>query len=391
MKKGIQSIAIFIMISSLLHAREYIYPVATSKSSGDCGFIYVVNQKTVDDLQLFAWDPATNISYSLLQAFFTPLSVSVIPDGSGFSFIDKGRIRIKKFNKRSPKTIDLYDSIYDPAGVTWVDGWNGYFYAKKRDRYGIFHLSGDGNAYTIALSDAYDCMYPQKVGDDLFYIKRTPVESESGYEYYYSVIKRNYPTKYFSDKSSFNDIDNFHEQVKELLKEQESNGLFFDQQSVTSELPIIDFGDNPIAFLSMIDLFHGFFIEHEKTIDQKKSYMTCTYHELLYQDGHWSTKPLFNYHVPSELLFDPSVKLIEPFAIFLPYCHNNTIYFSDCLGESEQLHAFEYTHEKGVSKVEHCNSNTRIAFRPCCFEGSLFYGGLCDEKEVSLSLVKIFD
>ncbi len=372
--KYLMSYIFVFVFCSIATAREYIYPVGTSSPNNDPAFIYIIHQKSVDDLELFAWNPLTGVAYPLLYSLYKPLGVSILPDNSGFSFIHRGcQICIKKFNKRSPKKVSFYDSIYDPAQVTWIDANNGYFHGKKRDTYGIFHLSSDGDTYTVALNNAHDCMYPQKINDSLFYIRRTVVPPTQ--EYNYCIVKGVYPSKRFNGKASFNDTDQFDELVKAFIEAQELDETNDEDELDIDESVIVDVEARPIAFLSMIAEDRGFFLEHDHYINTQSPSVRFVYHELMHNADGWKTKPLFTFFLPRSVLLDAQDRLVEPFPMLLPYYWQGKIYFSDCLCASDDPHSFYYDCSTNTISFSLVEGRVQMPTAPIAFGNNLFYGG----------------
>jgi hypothetical protein len=74
----------------LLVSDEYVYPVANIDDTS----ILMMHQKSVDELELFAVDTATQTKQKMLSSLYLPASVTVLPGKKSYSFIDRGRIYI---------------------------------------------------------------------------------------------------------------------------------------------------------------------------------------------------------------------------------------------------------------------------------------------------------
>ena len=149
------------------NAQEYMYPVAcVSKKDG--ALIYLLYQTSVSHLELLLWNSATNVVTKALAAMHTPAGLVMLPDSRGFSFIDNVRIKVKLFNKRSPKSIDLYEPIYAIELITWINEHVFYCSAKEQGYYSLFQGTMQGDLHRLYNKIGCDCLYPQKVDEQLF-------------------------------------------------------------------------------------------------------------------------------------------------------------------------------------------------------------------------------
>ena len=119
------------MISS-----EYIYPVASLDEDN----ILYIHQTSPRSIQLFEWNTITNHTEQILWSLFNPVGIQLLPDNSGFSFIDNGRLRIKAFQKRSPKTIDFDEPIFNINALHWIDEHTCYCSAYYNNLFSLFEL-----------------------------------------------------------------------------------------------------------------------------------------------------------------------------------------------------------------------------------------------------------
>ena len=98
-------ILIAVMVCNQTLAYEYLYPVAGVKKNNE-RYLYLLYQKDAIHVELFLWHEKTKIISKVLPSLCMPAGIRMLPDQKGFSFIDNGRIKLKLFNKRSPKAID---------------------------------------------------------------------------------------------------------------------------------------------------------------------------------------------------------------------------------------------------------------------------------------------
>ncbi|HEV2601889.1 MAG TPA: hypothetical protein VGT41_06385 [Candidatus Babeliales bacterium] len=362
------------LISSDL--KEYLYPVGVSSTNGHAvPFVYVVYQKAPDNLTLFGWDPVSLYAYPLLHSIHMPAAVRIMSDASGFSFVSNGRVWIKQFNKRSPRIISIQDSLYDYISVDWIDELAGYCCCKKRDRYGIFHFSINGDTDAIAFSDHYDCLHPQKIGSLLFYIQRLEIEGNTQYR----IVQQPYPNIQYSNQS-FNDTDAYTEWAKKIITHQTAieHEMRMPDDTEHSEV-VADFNNRQIMFLSMVDEDRGFVIEYGDTSSPET--IDCVYHSIVRTKSGWQVNPLFNFAIPVDLISHQADRLYESLVPFVPIYHNQGIYFSDC-GRSESGKASLYKYDFLSQEVAPVAVNsTEIVFAPFLFKDQLFYGGAITNQE----------
>src|SRR5436190_3218349 len=100
-----------------LMAVEYIYPIASYNDE----IILYIKQTSSQHIQLFQWNIVTNHIEQLLSSLFNPAGVQLLTHEKGFSFFDNGRLRLKLFEKRSPKAIDFDEPIFNVNGLHWID------------------------------------------------------------------------------------------------------------------------------------------------------------------------------------------------------------------------------------------------------------------------------
>ena len=274
-------------------AVEYVYPVA---SLGNGKPIVYIHQHSPDSIELREWNPTTNNSEQMLWSVFNPAGLQLLPDNSGFSFIDNGRLRVKLFQKRSPKAIDFDEPFFGINGLQWIDNHTCYCSAQYNNNFALFELHDDGTLQCLRAETGKHCMYPQKVGDQLFYIERCATKSAIG-DIHYQIVSSSY----------------------------QNNDLHCSQAEL-----IVDFYNSPIIFLTMLSDTQGFVVEHAQSIDSENLIMPFAYHQIIKEGGVWHKKRLFSFSVPTCLLLDSEQRLYESLLPLLPRVIKNKVYFVDC-------------------------------------------------------------
>lgn|GEM_PF-6317101 len=164
-------ILLFLLISIIGHcyAVEYIYPIGIVPHSADTK-VLCMHQDMHRHMHVYLWDSALSTYERVLSGQYNPIEVQLLPNGSGFSFIDNGIVKIKYFNKRSAKVIELYEPLYNIAQMTWVSDTQFVFQAKRGNRYGIYYSDIEGNVLALQADAHKDYGYPTVVDDLLFCI-----------------------------------------------------------------------------------------------------------------------------------------------------------------------------------------------------------------------------
>lgn len=322
---------ICLISASSFYAVEYLYPVGTGVTPEGNDVVYLIYQRSLEHVELFAWDPIEGIAHKALLSAYTPAFFNLLPDNSGFSFIDQGRIRIKQFEKRAPFTIPLYAPIDTITSVEWIDAQHCYFTARYADHFGIFATDFDGNMTTVLSHESYDFLYPQQRKNQLFFIRHTTTGT-------YDIGVKG------------TDENDYH--------------------------IILNFEDTPIAFLRMIDEEHGFAIQHQPYLDRHDTFsaFACWYFKKT--EGEWKKERIFEFNIPLDLFFgDTQQRFYESIVPFLPVHINGNIFF---------IHHNTMTDRLGLYRYELQSEKYQLAFAPkmpliCCSPTSLFglifYGG----------------
>ncbi|MFC1842990.1 hypothetical protein ACFLYU_05025 [Candidatus Dependentiae bacterium] len=389
------------IFSCLSYAHEFLYPVASIEHNGKIA-VYVLYQKSVTHIELWLWDPESKKASKGLLSSYVPAGLKVLPAHDGFSFIDEGRIRIKTFNRRSPKSIDIYEPIYDINEVHWIDDANFYVSAKQDGRFAVFHVHSSGLIKGILQDKVYDFMYPQKVGNTLFYIERKIKEGEYKKEHIsYKIAQANYPPL---EDYLENVICSINQDNKDDFEKKAKTISAYTQKTIDMEsVYIVDFKASPIAFLTMISEDEGFFLEHPENIDRHDETITFNCYHIKNQNyikkqsntnpnsspknitkkntsnylSDWSCKEIFSFSIPSYLILDLlNFCLYESILPLLPRYYNKGIYYADCSPKRAQnLNLFCYNFDTGVSKQKSFAKPQQLMFSPVFTKNGIFYGG----------------
>jgi len=319
----------------MLISVEYFYPVHTFK--GDNGhMVLLMRQDTQKHMQLWLWSSATNQYEKLLSSQFNPVAVQLLPDNSGFSFMDNGLIKVKSFEKRSPKTIEIYEPIYDINFVNWIDQTHCYFHAKYGNRYGIYQVDLEGTLMPIITSKTYDCLYPQKVGTQLFFIER---DLENNHR----IVATKYPA-----------LVHTHMSADQIFMEYEKKDQFKKLPETRETECVINFGQQYIAFLSMISEHEGFAVGYPAKIESNDETICFQFYHMKKVMGVWKREELFTFRLLTKLIFDDNYSLCENLLYLLPLACKYGIYFHS-YEKNNFLESLYYDLENKRSTVCSCD------------------------------------
>ncbi len=326
-----------VFCTQIIFSTEYVYPVVSLE---DATILYI-HQISPQNIQLFQWNIITNCTEQILWSLYNPAGIQLLPNNKGFSFIDNGRLRIKAFHKRSARTIDFDEPIYNINGLQWLDEHICYCSAYYNNYAAIFELDDNGKICCIMKKDNADCMYPQKINDQLFYIERSKKDNHNVYAIMQTLYK----------------------------------------QDVDSKL-LLNFEHNPIIFLHMISGTEGFVVEHQKDIDSESIKAGFQYHHIWKENNGWYSSLLFSFEIPTcLLLYNNDQRLFESILPLLPRMINDKIYFVDCLcshNNTLQLYCYDLlTSQKNTIPVEKEKGHS---FVPIQCDTKLCFGGTLDPE-----------
>ncbi len=331
-------IAFAVLFTSFLSLpTEYLYPVGAIGPR----HLLILYQKNPYHIELWNWDPQTLYCSPALLSRYTPAGVCVLPNKQEFSFIDQGVIYIKDIRKRSPKTVELDAPLYNIELLNWLDNEWCYTHARRGDRFGIFKISREGEVVCLVQDDEYDCMYPQVVGEWLYYLKRSKTEQQLERcpycnENSLGLPNRNFLNVYMAEK-------------------------------------LISMPEAPYVFLLMESPRHGYMISHPPLIHKDDSGIAFSYWSLTHSDGIWHKSKLFDFTLPSCLLARGPDRLYESLLPLLPMHTNDSIYYAD--SDNGQISLRRYC--KVSSSLQSYQLGLYLA--PIKVEEQLFYGGFLHE------------
>ncbi len=364
-----------LMLCAPAHAIEYVYPVAAVHHDGAIK-IYVNYQNSNEngsELLLWEWDPVTKVASPAVIPAYTPTDVKIM--SSGISFIDKGKIFVKSFNKRSPKSIQFYEPVDDIVSISWNNQDSFYFMGKLGTTYGIFHGTSRGALYPIAHNEISDYLYPQRMGDQLFSIKRTHER--------YTLVCCQYPQILMPSESR-----SYQEQVDELLQQTDAEMVPLvpsEQMQELLELPA------HAAFLTMLEN-EGFVISHPIEIENDQTLVSFGYwHLYRTHEGTWEKEQLFDFTLPKSLIVrsqtpegngkEKGNDLYESLAPLLPRYVKDTVYFVDASQSRDgsepvaTIYHYDLKTKRRYPIAARPVSTETLSFAPLRVNEFLFYGG----------------
>lgn len=302
---------------------EYIYPLTQYLDNGQETLLFM-HQTEAQETRLWSLNSVTNQYEQLLSSQYNPIGVQLLPDKSGFSFLDNGLIKVKNFLKRSPKTIEIYEPLYHIGAVQWRNATTCFFHAKQGNRYGIYQVNLDGQLDVIIKSSSSDYLYPQKIGNDLFFIRRDCAGN-------HCVEKITYPS---IEKKSIS----LHEALDRAQE---------DFECVVDEAKIIhDFKKSTVINLFMVNAYEGFLVEHVPVIHATETSLSFIFYKLYCTENCteniWNTKKLFLFSLPTSLFFDKSIMLCDPMQSLFPRIADDGIYFISCKESEKNMCLYFY-------------------------------------------------
>lgn len=369
-------------LSASLYGQEFIYPVATFSADT----VALMHQSAINALDLCVANVTTKSMSSGLYSRFTPTHVALLPDGSGFSFIDNGMIRIKFFHKRSPKTLELADSLYGISSMIWEDQFNVYISAQYRNNYALFCIDSDGASRWGLTSQGADFLHQQKQGENLFFIQRSTVNKEINYAV--SLFKFNNNLQETTENINNN---RFELTQKEQIFQYENYCQMGDVSQIKT---VIDFGNQPIAFLAMEHSNSGFVVSHPASIQLFKKgtdnkSVVFSYYHISCHEHKWHKEKLFDFAIPLDFLApEGKNKLHEYMFPLLPKKIDTFIYYSHSVDGA--LNIFKYclkTHQS--FQVTYATQKNEHFFCPIKVGSAVYCGGSMSGELETFSLKKI--
>ena len=325
---------------SKIYAEEFLYPVAHIDNGEQLLLLY---QKSLQNIELWIFDTTSHQAIKGISSFSTPANLRIMPSGNGFSFIDQGYIKIKEFMKRSAKTISINEPIGLFSHMNWINEDLFYFVAKEGDFFQIFQSNTQADVTRLTNLTA-DALYPQKIGNTLFFMQR--------------------------DNSG-----------KISIMQQPWTPVPMNESKNIGKTQIIQESDQQLCYLHMISDVAGFYIQapHKKAHDTDCYEFFC--YQLKKEADRWENQQLFSFMIPSKYLIG-AARLHESIEPFLPnYVHHNSIYFVSWDQNSMISPQFELYHFDCASHVISNQShlitkkyNNHMIFAPYIHEDILYCG-----------------
>lgn len=342
MKFNIFTFGLVLFSNIIIQAQTYLYPIDQIDPSN----VLVMYQKNSDDLELYIWNNQTTMAIKELSSMYAPVHVKLLPSKSGYSFLDRGRIKIKKFNKRAPKSLDIYEAICDIRSLQWITDTQCFFSAKYKENYKIFMYDTEfqgGTLYSLSpLFDGCDYTFPQKIDDFLFCI--IACETGKTLSESYDIVKLEFKPIRFSE--SFD---------KAQKKQVFSTNLYKRK-------------DHPLCFLTMISATCGFVIELlHKDFNQQEFNLICNKLDLNKTPQEF-LQPLFEFSLPQNMLigYEPS-RLHESIYPLLPRYYNDTVYFTSYNSDTKSCQMYRHELSALFNTKKLIGSNTLLGQNQHCF------------------------
>ncbi|MBT3456164.1 hypothetical protein HN446_03815 [bacterium] len=358
-------ISLILLSSNVTKTEEYVYPVAKFNDE-----VCVIYQSQYDHIELWFWNPSTKALRKALLSYFIPAGLQVLPGEKGFSVVDNDCIRVKFPDKRSPKRVDTYSGLYDVSVVHWLDSENCYLGAKMGDNYGIFQINTSGDISTI-VRKRYDCMYPQKVDDSLFYIERLENKCRiASVDYSFSTLE---------EKRSLLDEEASTEYAEKLWQNGNENSSLWIMKNGKNQKEILPWQEVSMSFLNMASEKEGFFLETPSLINRHDEFINFTYHHIKKEADEWKTKPLFDFSIPAQYLLPKSnSRVYESILPFLPVYKSNGIVFINSDKSKKESFVDIFFYDLGSGKIRQkttCDNGSHMFCAPLPINGKVFHGG----------------
>ena len=290
------------LFNSLFSKEGCVYPIATSTTTSGDEQLFVIYQESHGPQKLLLWNPINKETCELLSSDYCPTVITPLCDGVGFSFVDRGRLRIKRDPIGPIRALDFVDAVYDIRTVAWLDSHHGYIGAKKRNRDGIFQISTHGALIPLAYSRVADYHFPQKRDDSLFYVER----SEDEQRYSYEVVQASYP---YTSSSYHQGNSNRSSSSKKVIT-------------------IAYFGSRALIYLHMISTTQGYVVEqHQQETEGNRIRFSCYFIERIEEEQPWKIRFLTCFYLP-RILFDRKHNVMPDLLLaHMPKIVGNRVYY----------------------------------------------------------------
>ena len=306
--------ATFLCVVGYVHAEVFVYPVAALESTHE---IFVVCQKSINDLELYLVNEQTQESQNILWSLYTPAHVQVLPSEDGFSFIDQGTVYIKKFEKRHPRAVSIMYPLHNINNMQWIDDYN-FLYVAQEDNnaYNIFLSSSTGETTRLSYAENIDFLYPQKIDSTLF-----------------SIIKNNITQEYA--------IAQFEIEQQDFIGKNQTN------------YAILKYLKDPACFLYMLSPHEGFFLTYPKIVVldgvHDHAYKFICHHISKSENNTWQDEELFSFFILKDFITGSGpMRLYESLERFVPnyMCKGMVLFLS--ADEFGQTTLYSYSLQNGA-------------------------------------------
>ncbi len=316
---------------------QYVYSVADIDGES----LLVMHQRSLYNVELLKWNTRTRIAQKALWSIYQPSSVTLLPEGDGFSFLDQGRIRVKDFNKRSPRTINIFEPITNFDSIQWIDNEHFYFTAQDPYFHNVFACQLNKNSASVSrltFEEESDFLYPQKVGNDLFAIKR-------GCDKKFSIVRLDWKEYSF---------DNYKETAGEII--------------VASS--------KCCCFLKMINSQQGYFISYDQGKEPLKNTHTFWCNAIIQEADGWKQQQLFSFDIHENyILGREAERMYESIKPLLPCYEKHGIFFSHFDNETAIPHLKRYNIQTGEISAVHVEHKKKLSpFTPFISQGYAYCG-----------------
>ncbi|MBI2352768.1 hypothetical protein HYV11_00815 [Candidatus Dependentiae bacterium] len=345
-----------------LFSEEFLYPIVAVDEKR----ALVLHQKSLDDIDLFIWNQETKIATKELCSFFLPSQIQLLPSKHGFSFFDRGILRIKMFQKRTPKTINLAEYTSSTASIVWLNDQQFYGIGKYKKNYHLFLYDLENTEKPFAwlyCDSSFDFLYPYKIG-----------------ELFFCIIKDQSKQVYSIVQFSWQLIENT------IIKDQEGSKIFLKESNAIYSCL------EPLCFLHMTSTTEGYFLKNSYESETFVAFTCMRIKEALNHE--WLKQELFSFKLPKHFLVGESPqRVFESIKPFLPnYDHEQFIFFVSFEDSNQKTIISSFNKENGeISQLTMSSSSGHSPISllaPIFIQNTAFYGVILQNKRNSNSVLE---
>jgi len=160
---------LLIFIAQIINCGHIIYPVASVENQ--LQNLYTLYQKRPYEREVWCINIEDQEANKTILSSFIPTYISMLPNNKGISFIDRGRLRVKYFHKRSPRSIIFQDPLHDFDSVEWLTDKDCFFSARRYSKHVILFCNIDDQRLHVIEEDILgDLFCQQKIDHEIFCI-----------------------------------------------------------------------------------------------------------------------------------------------------------------------------------------------------------------------------